>query len=80
MLRGRVVLDLRTVTFVDSTGIHLLLAHKQRLEDSGGHLRILANTAPVIRLLDLAGLTEAFDLDETLHSQAAVESPLPEPT
>jgi anti-anti-sigma factor len=78
-LGGRVVIDLRKVTFVDSTGINLLLAHRQRLEDSGGHLRILANTAPVIRLLDLAGLSNVFDVDETLHAEAAVPSPLPEP-
>jgi anti-anti-sigma regulatory factor len=57
---------------------HLLLALRQRLEDSGGHLRILANSAPVIRVLDLAGLSEAFDVDATLHPEAAVPSPLSE--
>jgi anti-anti-sigma factor len=77
-LQGRVVLDLRKVTFMDSTGLHMLLAHRQRLEDSGGRLRILANTAPVIRLLELAGLSEVFDVDETLHPEPAVRPPLPE--
>jgi anti-sigma B factor antagonist len=66
-LRHRIVLDLRKVEFMDSTGIRLILEHRQRLESSEGHLRILANTGPVTRLFELAGLTDVLDVSGSLH-------------
>ena len=65
--RGRVVVDLRKVPFMDSSGIRVLLNHKHRLEAAGGHLRLLIATADIMRLFVLTGLTDVFEIDSRLH-------------
>jgi len=65
--RGRVVVDLRSVVFMDSSGIRVLINHKRRLEETGGQLRLLIATADILRLFELTGLTETFVIDSKLH-------------
>jgi anti-anti-sigma factor len=65
--RGRVVVDLRKVPFMDSSGLRVLLNHKLRLEETGGHLRLLVNTSDIMRLFELTGLRESFQIDKSLH-------------
>jgi anti-anti-sigma factor len=60
---GQVVLDLRNVPFMDSSGIRVLLVHKARLDGDGGHLRLLIGSEEITRLLELTGLTETFDIE-----------------
>lgn len=50
------VLDLSGVTFMDSTGIHLLRAARQRATRSGYRLRLRNVPDHVRRLFDMAGL------------------------
>jgi len=74
---GRVVVDLRKVDFMDSTGIRLLLAQHERLDQAGGHLRILVGKdQQLTRLLEISGLTDVFDIAEALHPPAE-EDPSP---
>jgi anti-anti-sigma factor len=55
------VLDLRHVTFIDSTGLHLLLRWARRAEDDGFRLSIeLAADGPVARILQLTGLVDVL--------------------
>jgi anti-sigma B factor antagonist len=68
-LKGRVVIDLRKVEFMDSTGIRLLLTHQQRLDTGDGHLRILANQGPVYTLMEIAGVVQILDVTDSLHPQ-----------
>ncbi len=68
-LKGRVVLDLRRVEFMDSTGIRLILTHLERLNASGGHLRIVADSGPVLKLIQIAGLADILDISDTLRPQ-----------
>ena len=65
--RGRVVVDLRKVPFMDSTGIRVLINHKHRLEEAGGQLRLLIATSDIMRLFELTGLTDTFVIDSRLH-------------
>jgi anti-anti-sigma factor len=69
-LKERVVLDLRKVEFMDSTGIRLILTHQQRLETGGGHLRIIASRGPVYSLMEIAGVVEILDITDSLHPSA----------
>jgi anti-sigma B factor antagonist len=71
-----VVLDLRKVGFMDSTGIRVILTHKERLDASGGHLRVLATRGPVYNLMEIAGVVEILDVTDSLH-QTAPEPEVP---
>ena len=55
---GRLRLDLRGLSFIDSTGLHLLVALHQRTQRDGCQLTILAPAAPIDRAIRLCGLDE----------------------
>jgi anti-sigma B factor antagonist len=57
---GRLVLDLRGLSFIDSTGLHLLVALHERAQDDGFQLTLLAPAAPIDRAIRLCGLDEAL--------------------
>jgi anti-anti-sigma factor len=57
----RVTLDLSRCTFMDSTGLSLLVTTHHRLAEEGGGLRLEGLTAPVRSVLEMAGATEFFD-------------------
>jgi anti-sigma B factor antagonist len=74
--RGRdVVADLSGVTFMDATGLSVLLRADHHARRTGRRLRVAAPTAPITRLLDITGLDTYFDL--YLTSQAATATPHP---
>lgn len=53
-----VVVDLRDLTFLDSTGLHVLISAEQRARRSGARLVIVQGPAQVRRLLELTGASE----------------------
>jgi anti-sigma B factor antagonist len=57
---GRLVLDLRGLSFLDSTGLHLLVALHQRAQRDGFQLTLHAPAAPIDRAIRLCGLDEAL--------------------
>jgi anti-anti-sigma factor len=75
---ARLVLDLRGLSFIDSTGLHLLVALNERAQRDGFQLMLLAPAAPADRAIQVCGL------DRTLPFAARVDavdtesaSPLP---
>jgi anti-sigma B factor antagonist len=52
----RLVLDLRRLEFVDSSGLHALLRADRRFNDAGGQLTIVRGPRAVERLFRLTGL------------------------
>lgn len=57
-----VQLDLREMTFVDSTGLSVLMAALQRVREKGGRLT-LANLRPQTRkVFDIVGFSTIFDI------------------
>jgi anti-sigma B factor antagonist len=58
-LGSRLIIDLRAVTFMDSSGLAVLIQHKSEMED--GELRIVADGPAVLRLFELSGLTDFFE-------------------
>ena len=52
---GGVRIDMTAVTFVDSVGLSVLIAH-HRQHTQGAGLRIVAMSQPVQRLLEITGL------------------------
>jgi anti-sigma B factor antagonist len=61
------VLDLRGVTFMDSTGLKVLLATAHRVDLAGGSLVLVAATRPVHRILTLTGLDKTFAMADDLE-------------
>ncbi|WTW95992.1 anti-sigma factor antagonist [Streptomycetaceae bacterium NBC_01309] len=56
--RVRIEVDLGSVEFMDSSGIHMLLRVRRQAQDAGGGLDLLAAGPRVVRLLEVTGLTE----------------------
>ncbi len=56
-------LDLRGVSFMDSTGLRTLLAIRRRADEAGQELRLLAVPPPVQRVLDVTRTARLFGLD-----------------
>ncbi|MDQ7906295.1 STAS domain-containing protein [Phytohabitans sp. ZYX-F-186] len=66
-----VVLDLRDVSFVDSTGLGLLLSVHDRAMAEGGWLRLAALNPLVRRLLQTTELERRFHVYPTLTAATA---------
>ena len=68
-LRGRgwrdFVVDLRALTFLDSTGVHLLLETYHRALAGGGSLTVASAAPEVHRVLELTGVADRL---ETPHA------------
>jgi anti-sigma B factor antagonist len=55
---GVILLDLRGLAFMDSTGLHLLVKAQQRAEEAGRRLTLTRGSEQVQRLLDLTGVAD----------------------
>ncbi|MER8225315.1 STAS domain-containing protein [Streptomyces sp. NPDC094143] len=65
--RPRIVIDMRRVTFMDSTGINILTAAYQAVTEASGRLRLAAPTDSVLYVLQLVGIDDVIDCRETLR-------------
>jgi stage II sporulation protein AA (anti-sigma F factor antagonist) len=63
--REHVVLDVAEVTFMDSTGINALMWAHQRLGERPGAVVLRNPGPPVVRVLEVAGLTGAIAIETT---------------
>ena len=68
-----VVLDLSGVTFVDSTGLALLLTADQAARRSGARLRLACPAPQLRRMLDTTNLTRRFALHDTVAAALQAE-------
>ena len=59
-IAGRLVLDLRGLSFIDSTGLHLLGALNRRAQRDGFQLTLIAPAAPADRAIQVTGLAQAL--------------------
>jgi len=59
-----VVLDLRELTFMDSTGVRTLVAAHQAAAEHGSDLRVVrpAPGSPVSRVIEISGIDDALGL------------------
>jgi stage II sporulation protein AA (anti-sigma F factor antagonist) len=60
----RVAVDLHALTFMDSSGVNLLVRHAVRAHCMGFALAIVPPVARVARVLDLAGVTHLLPIVE----------------
>jgi len=64
--RGKVIVDLSAVGFIDSSGIRELLNAQRRLQSTGAELVLLAPSAPCRRVLEVSGASVEFAIFDTL--------------
>ncbi len=57
---ARLLVDLRGLSFIDSSGLHLLVALDQRAQRDGFQLTLLAPAAPIDKAIQLCGLDQAL--------------------
>jgi anti-anti-sigma factor len=59
-----VVLDLRELTFMDSTGVRTIVAAHQAAEETGHDLRVIrpARDSAVSRVIEISGIDDALGL------------------
>jgi anti-anti-sigma factor len=60
-----ITLDLAGVSFIDSSGLRVLLEHHNRLESGGGRLELVDISTPTARLLEIAGLQDHLNVIKT---------------
>ena len=59
---GNIVIDMAEVTFIDSSGLRVLIAHHQRAADDGRRLEIVEPSHTVQRLFEITGLTDVLHI------------------
>ncbi len=69
--RPRTVIDMCRVTFMDSSGINLLIGAHQDTTAAGGWLRLAAPTDAVLRVLQLVGVDQLIDCHPTRNQALA---------
>lgn len=71
-----VVVDLSDATFIDSTGIGVLVGGLKRAREAGGQLRFCGARQRVHRVFEITGLLAALPLDNSCaESLAALQEP-----
>src|SRR5215207_2325769 len=68
---GDVVVNLADVTFLDSTGLVVLVAAQRQLNETGRRLVLRNPSRFVHRVLELAGVAEVFAVDHSAFEAAA---------
>jgi len=65
----RVVVDLSEVTFLDSTGIGVLIAGMKRLSrgEEVGTMQLVVTRPHILKVLEVTGLTSIFDIRGSLE-------------
>jgi anti-sigma B factor antagonist len=59
---SQLVLDLRDVTFLDSTGVRLILRARDHATRHGAGFVLVRGPDPVMRVLNVTGLDSQFDI------------------
>ena len=60
------LLDMKGVTFIDSSGLGVILGRYRRLKKQGGKMIIYKPAPQVLRLLQLSGLDKIMDINAEL--------------
>ena len=59
----RIVLDLSGLTFIDSSGVHMIVGANLRSRVDGDRLRLIRGSARVQRVFELSGVLERLPFD-----------------
>ena len=60
-----IAVDLRNVRFMDSMGLGVLIGARRRTVEGDGRFALVCTEGPVLRVLDVSGLTSVFEVVNT---------------
>ncbi len=66
-----VIADLAGTTFCDSAGVTALAAAHRKAAAQGSEVRVVATTAPVLRIFELSGLDQVVSVFGSLEAALA---------
>jgi anti-sigma B factor antagonist len=61
-----VIVDLSDVTFIDSTGLGVLIGGLRRINEAGGEMRVVIADPRVLKIFEITGLTGLFSIHSSL--------------
>ena len=70
-LRKKVIFDLTGVTYIDSTGIGIIMMSAGQLKEAGGELRVAGATGHVEQVLRMTNVHQILGLHPTTVAAAA---------
>lgn len=70
--QGRLVLDASRMEYISSTGLRVLLDAQREARQLGGEVRLLGPSAPVRRVIELAGFEKLLHISD--NRQEAMEN------
>jgi anti-sigma B factor antagonist len=68
-----IIVDLRGLEFMDSTGLHVLIQAHQQMHEAGRRLALVRAREQVQRLFDLTGLTDALTIVDSPEDAQEVD-------
>ncbi|HSL67955.1 MAG TPA: STAS domain-containing protein [Actinomycetota bacterium] len=69
--RHRIVVNLKGVEFMDSTGLGVLVGALKRLKEKDGALALVCPKGPVERVLTVTGLNKVFAIHDSVEQATA---------
>jgi anti-sigma B factor antagonist len=70
--RCLIVVNLQDVTYLDSTGLGVLIGALRRARELGGDIAFVSSNARVNRILDITGLSRVFHMCSSEQSAVAM--------
>ena len=61
------VVDLSAVTFIDSTGLGVLIGARKRCIDAGRELRVVVSEPRILKVFEITGLNDLFTIHPALE-------------
>ena len=69
--KNHVVIDLKSVSFINSSGLGMLIGGLTTIRHSGGELKLARASKKVENLLEMTKLLKVFDLHKNVNSAIA---------
>ena len=65
---ARLLVDLRGVTFIDSSGLGVLINGFKHARSRGGELALVCNQRRILKVLEVTGLTNVFPIHDSMDA------------
>jgi anti-sigma B factor antagonist len=69
--KGRLIVNLENVAFMDSTGLGVLVGGLKRVKERDGEMAIAGAQGTVLRVLNVTGLNAVFQLRDSVEAAAS---------